>query len=109
MLTNFIISFPVHFLSTPIKSSLWLSQTFYDFKLSAGNGFWNSLQVADKKLYQQTIKVERTLLELKRYECNLTFLMKCRDASVYPKFVKILKYAKVFELIQILMLPLPIF
>ena len=80
----------------------------YFFKLSAGNGFWNN-QVADKKLYQQTIKVERILLELKRYECNLTFLMKCRDDRVYPKFIKILKYAKVFEFIQILMLPLPIF
>ena len=92
------------------KMSLFgLAFLHYFFKLSAGNGFWNSLQVADKKLYQQTIKVERTLLELKRYECNLTFLMKCRDASVYPKFVKILKYAKVFEFIQILMLPLPIF
>ena len=43
--------------------------------------------IADKRFYQQKIKVERLLLNLKRYECNLTCLIKCRDAGVYPKFV----------------------
>ena len=44
--------------------------------------------ITDKKLYQQTIKAERLLLILKRYECNLIFLMKCRDTDIYPKFVR---------------------
>ena len=69
-------------------SLLGLAFLLYFFKLSAGNGFWNILRIADKKLYQQTIKAERLLLKLKRYKCHLTFLMKCRDAEVYPKFVR---------------------
>ena len=50
-----------------------LAFSLYFFKLSAGNGFWNDLRIADKKLYQQTIKVERLLLKLNRQERNLTF------------------------------------
>ena len=39
--------------------------------------------IADKRFYQQKIKVERLLLNLKRYECNLTFnkVQKCRCLS----------------------------
>ena len=69
-------------------SLLGLAFLLYLFKLSTGNGFWNNLQIADKKLYQPSIKVERLSLTLKRYECNLKFLMKCRDTGVYPKFAR---------------------
>ena len=65
-----------------------LTFLLYFLKLSAGNGFRNNLRNADKKLYKETIKVERLLLNLKKYECNLSFLIKCRDANVYPKFVR---------------------
>ena len=65
-----------------------LAFLLYFFKLSAGNGFCSNLGIADKRFYQQKIKVERLLLNLKRYECNLTCLIKCRDAGVYPKFVR---------------------
>ena len=41
--------------------------------------------MADKKTLSTNNK--RLLLKLKRYECNLTFSMICRDANVYPKFV----------------------
>ena len=65
-----------------------LAFLLYFFKLSAGNGLRNNLRNADKKLYKETIKVERLLLKLRKYECHLSFLMKCRDANVYPKFVR---------------------
>ena len=71
-----------------------LAFVLYFFKLSAENGFQNNLGIADKKLYQQTIKVGRLLLKLKRYQCNLTILMKCRDADDFPKFVPLKKIKK---------------
>ena len=38
------------------------------FKLSAGSGFWNNLQIADKKLYQQTISTVALI-------CHKTFTL----------------------------------
>ena len=51
-----------------IKKMFFFGLAFllYFFKLSAGNGFWNNLRIADRKLYKQTIKFERLLLKLKR-------------------------------------------
>ena len=64
-----------------------LAFLLYFFNLLAGKSFWNNLRIADGKLYLQTINVERLLLKLKRYDCDLTFLMKCIDVGVYSKFV----------------------
>ena len=41
-----------------------------------------------KSFINKQLLVERLLQRLKRCECNLTFLMKCRYVSVYPKFVR---------------------
>ena len=65
-----------------------LTFLLYFLKSSAGNGFWNNVRNADKKLYKETIKVARLFLKLSKYECNLSFLIKCTDANVYPKFVR---------------------
>ena len=65
-----------------------LTFLLYFLKLSVGNGFRNNLRNTDHKVYKEAIKVERLLLKLKKYECNLLFLVKCGDENVYPKFVQ---------------------
>ena len=50
--------------------------------------YWNNLQSNDTKLYKQTTKVEKLLLKLQRYNCNLSFLRKCRD-TILKVLVKI--------------------
>ena len=50
----------------------------YFLKLSLGNEFYNKLWNTDYKVYKEVINVERLLLKLKKYECNLLFLVKCK-------------------------------
>ena len=70
------LNFNIKFRDTRRWFLFGLAFLLHFFKLSAGNGFWNNLETADKRLYQQTIKVERSLLKLKRYKSNFTFLKK---------------------------------
>ena len=47
-----------------------------------------NLRNADFNLYRKAVTVEREKKKLKRNEANLSFLIKCRDENVFPKFVK---------------------
>ena len=65
-----------------------LTFLLYWTNLSVGYGFWKSLRNTDIDLYNETVVVERLSKRLKKCETNLSFLIKCRDGDVYPKFVR---------------------
>ena len=69
-----------------------LTILLYFLNLSVGNGFWNTLQNTDHKVYKDATKVERWLLKLKTYKCSLLFLVKCTDENVYLKYVQNMIY-----------------
>ena len=53
-------------------------------KLSDGKGFWYNLQLSDKKVYREAIKVERLMKKIMRCECTLMFLFNGRNNDVSP-------------------------
>ncbi|XP_066910788.1 uncharacterized protein [Clytia hemisphaerica] len=53
-----------------------------------GYGFWKTLRNTDIDLYNEVVAVERLSKRLKKCQTNLSFLIKCRDGDVYPKFVR---------------------
>lgn len=54
----------------------------YFLNLIFGNGFWNNLRSTDHKAHQKAIKVDRFLLELRKYEGYLLILNKCRNEKM---------------------------
>ena len=60
----------------------------YFLKMSEGQGFWINYRNTDQQSYQQAVKVQKTYKKLTRCELAIKFLVRCRDADVFPKFTR---------------------
>ena len=58
----------------------------YFLKLSDGNGFWFNFRRSDDRKFKEAVKVQRLRKKMVRCELAIQFLVRCRDAGVYPKF-----------------------
>ena len=65
-----------------------LSFLLYFLKMSDGQGFWINYRNTDEESYQQAVKVQRIYKKLARCELAIKFLVRCRDANVFPKFTR---------------------
>ena len=60
----------------------------YLLKISDGEGFWINYRNTDTQSYQQAVKVQKIYKKLTRCELAIKFLVRCRDAGVFPKFTR---------------------
>ena len=60
----------------------------YFLKLSNGQGYWINYRNTDQPSYQQAVKVQKIYKKLTRCELAIKFLVRCRDADVFPKFTR---------------------
>ena len=51
-----------------------------------GNGFWFNFRRSDDRKFKEAVKVQRLRKKMVRCELAIQFLVRCRDAGVYPKF-----------------------
>ena len=58
----------------------------YFLKLSDGNGFWFNFRRSDDRKFKEAVKVQRLRKKMVRCELAIQFLVRCKDAGVYPKF-----------------------
>ena len=65
-----------------------LAFLLYYLKLSDGTGSWMNYRNTDENSYKQAVKVQRMNKKLTRCELAIKFLVKCRDANVFPKFTR---------------------
>ena len=65
-----------------------LSFLLYFLKMSDGQGFWINYRNTDEESHQQAVKVQRIYKKLARCELAIKFLVRCRDANVFPKFTR---------------------
>ena len=56
--------------------------------MSDGQGFWINYRNTDEESYQQAVKVQRIYKKMTRCELAIKFLVRCRDADVFPKFTR---------------------
>ena len=72
-----------------LKMSIFgLCFILYFLKLSAGYGFWSKLRNTDPNLHKLAIGYQSCLRRKQKAELDLSYLYKCKELNVYPKFVK---------------------
>ena len=59
----------------------------YFLKLSAGKGFWKTLRETDNATRSLAIDYQKCYLKHQKAVLDLQFLYRCKNDSVYPKFV----------------------
>ena len=65
-----------------------ISFVLFLLKISAPKGIWFNLRIADPAGHKVAITYQRHHKKLMKAEMDLKFLLRCRDASVYPTIVK---------------------
>ena len=65
-----------------------ISFLLFIMKMSAPKGIWYNLRTADPVAHKIAITYQRYYRKVMKAKLDLTFLLKCRDAKVYPTNVK---------------------
>ena len=60
----------------------------YFIKVSAPKGIWYNLRTADPAAHKVAITYQRHYRKVMKAELDIKYLLRCRDAKVYPSIVK---------------------
>ena len=60
----------------------------YYFKLTQKSGSWRKLRGTDNVKRKMAMVYQKLLLKFEKADMDLKFLYKCKNETVYPKFVQ---------------------